>query len=148
MYSSTFFIKKFNSRTPAFRVKGVTFLLLFVLIIGWTGCRRQLQSNNASNRGERLEVKIGEIREVALPGALITPVELVGTSENKEIVEVSRRRLTAPIDTLRPSDPGPAVFEIKGVTTGTARVTFSEKRTDGKGKEKLRKAYVVKVVPN
>ncbi|GAA4465660.1 hypothetical protein GCM10023189_46610 [Nibrella saemangeumensis] len=148
MYISTFFIKKHPYRTPACWVKGVNLLFLVGLGIGWTGCSQHLQSNNASNRGERLEVKIGEIKEVALPGIIVNPVELIGTSENKEIVEVSRRRLTAPVDTLKPSDSGPSVFEIKGITTGTARVTFSEKRTDGKGREKIRKAYVVKVVPN
>lgn len=146
MYKLTFFIKQTLSITQERRASALWYLLLAV-VIGLTGCRQGMVSSNASARGERLEVKLGEIKEVTVSGLITNPVELVGTSENKEVVEVSRRRLTAAKDTVTPSDSGPAVFEIKGVTPGTARVTFSEKRMDGKGKEKIRKAYVVKVVP-
>ncbi|WP_128546833.1 hypothetical protein [Larkinella soli] len=100
----------------------------------------------SSGRQQRIRVEVGEVREVKLSGRGDASLQLIGTSENNEVVEVSKRLVSPAVDTLQPRNAGPSVFEIKGVTNGTARVVFSEKPAGEAGPGKVRKRYLVQVV--
>ncbi len=93
-----------------------------------------------------MRVSVGEIKEVAItpPGG---NAPLVGTSDNQEVVDVSQRPFTAADSSaMQQGTVVPAVFLIKGVTIGTARVVLSEKTTGQAANSRVRKAYVVQVV--
>ncbi|GAB3703379.1 hypothetical protein GCM10027592_33290 [Spirosoma flavus] len=89
---------------------------------------------------------VGEIKEVSLPGQGDGSTELIGTSDNQEVVEVSRQQLAPAVDTLSRGKTGPAVFQIKGVTSGTANVIFSAKPINQSGSGQPVRTYVVQVV--
>lgn len=131
-------------RQPAFhsaRSLPHTFVLLTALLLtGLSACR----SDKSVGRQTRIRLTVGEIREVSLPGRGDSTVQLIGSSDNQEVVDVSRRQLAPAVDTLQ-TGSGPTVFQIKGITVGTANVIFSEKRTGETGSGQARKTYVVQV---
>ncbi len=69
-------------------------------------------------------------------------VQLIGTSDNSEVVDVSPKQSVA--ETSVPKSAN-AIFLIKGVTVGTAKVVFSEKQTGGTGTDRVLRTYVVQV---
>lgn len=75
-----------------------------------------------------------------------TTWQLTATSDNQEVVDVSRKPKT-PTTGSEPktADSGSATFLIKGVTVGTANVVFSEKQIGADGDGQVRKSYVVSV---
>lgn len=113
---------------------------LFALLSACTATRSE------SAKGQPMKLTVGDIREVTVAARPDTTYRLTATSDNQEVVDVSRKPadVTAPGGTPA-TTTGPTVFLIKGVTAGTARVVFSEKKigTDGAGQTK--KAYVVTV---
>ncbi|MBC7922761.1 MAG: hypothetical protein H7Z75_16905 [Ferruginibacter sp.] len=120
--------------------------MVALLLAGLSACNglRTNGSDEPSGRAKRMRVVVGEIREIGLPSRGDTTLQLVGTSENQEIVEVSRRELAS--EDGEPGKTAPAVFLVKGVTNGTAKVVFSEKRTGEEGPGRIRKTYLVEVV--
>ncbi|RIV23844.1 hypothetical protein DYU11_12835 [Fibrisoma montanum] len=117
-----------------------------LLIAGLSACATGKNGNENTGRQQRLRVAVGEIKEIRLASQGDSTIQLIGSSDNTEVVEVSRRQLAPPVDTLTRDNSGPAIFEIKGVTTGTAKVVFSEKRAGEQGSGQPRKTYVVQVV--
>ncbi|SOD78482.1 hypothetical protein [Spirosoma fluviale] len=106
-------------------------------------CNRTGQSDMGSKK--RLKVSVGEIKEVSLPNRGDAGSELIGTSDNQEVVEVSRRQLAPAVDTLTRANTGPTVFQIKGVTVGTANVTFTTRAMTASGNGQPVRTYVVQV---
>ncbi|WP_460913425.1 hypothetical protein [Spirosoma areae] len=119
-------------------------LLLTGLLFGLVACSRQGQMDAGAKK--RLRIEVGEIKEVSLPNTGDSSSELIGTSDNQEVVEVSRRQLAPAVDTLSRTNSGPTVFQIKGVTTGTANVVFSTKPMNQAGSGQTIRTYVVRVV--
>ena len=117
-----------------------------LLIAGLSACATGKNGNEDTGRTQRLRVSVGEIKEVRLDSRGDGSTQLIGTSDNNEVVEVSRRELAPAVDTLKRDNAGPTVFQIKGITTGTANVVFSEKRVGDEGSGQPRKTYVVQVV--
>ena len=116
-------------------------LRLVLLIAGLSAC-----TSLRSDKAQRLRIEVGEIKEIRLPGQGDASMQLIGTSDNNEVVEVSRRELAPAVDTLQATRSGPSIFQIKGVTTGTANVVFTEKRPEEVGSGRIRKTYSVQVV--
>lgn len=100
-----------------------------------------------STKGERLRLNVGDIRELALSTRSDTTWQLTATSDNQEVVDVSRKPAIATVGSgTNPTSAGPAVFLVKGVTAGTANVVFSEKQMGTDGNGRVKKTYVVTVV--
>lgn len=112
-------------------------------------CSPGRQPRTHAAKGEKLRLEVGDVKEVRLASPKDTNTRLFGTSENQEVVDVSLKQLT-PTDVnalnLKPSESVPAVFQIKGITAGTARVVLSEKQPGTDGAQKIRKTYTVEVV--
>lgn len=94
-----------------------------------------------------MRLAVGDISEVTITARADTTWQLTATSDNQEVVDVSRK----PTDSVAPNTSQltaerPAVYLIKGVTAGTARVVFSEKPVGEDGSGRVKKAYVVTVV--
>ena len=123
-------------------MSGMKRILLFSLLAGLSACG---SARNGQGRPQRLQVGVGEIKEVRVAGRQTGDFELIGTSENDEVVEVSRPEVQPPVDTLDRKNARPTTFQIKGVTTGTARVIFTEKRMGETGSGQPVKAYSVQV---
>lgn len=127
---------------PTTRLKPVLSFLIGLLIIGVNAC----SSNKSLGKQQRIRLSVGEIKEISMPGRGDNNVQLIGASDNQEVVEVSRRELAPAVDTLRRDNSGPTIFQLKGVTVGTANVIFSEKKTSDQGNGQAVKTYVVQVI--
>lgn len=142
MATSTTFLHQ-----PAVSATGLrsSLIRLFIVLftIGLVACNRTGQSDVGAKK--RLKVSVGEIKEVSLPNRGEAGSELIGTSDNQEVVEVSRRQLAPAVDTLNRINTGPTVFQIKGVTIGTANVTFSTRAMTASGNGQPVRTYVVQV---
>jgi hypothetical protein len=117
---------------------------LILLLTGSLACSQNSQTDTGEKR--KLKVTVGEIKEVSLPSRGDGSSELIGTSDNQEVVEVSRQQLAPAVDTLKRDNSGPAVFQIKGITVGTANVVFSAKPLNQTGSGQTVRTYVVQVV--
>ncbi|QKZ15801.1 hypothetical protein HU175_17775 [Spirosoma sp. KUDC1026] len=95
-----------------------------------------------------MQLAVGDIKEITVPRRGDSSLQLIGTSDNQEVVDVSRRELAPAVDTLQRQPAGPTVFQLKGITAGTANVTFSEKRPDEAGNGKTIRTYIVRVTAN
>lgn len=117
-------------------------LLLAALLAITTAC------SSTKNEGskQRIRLSVGEIKEISLPSRGDGSTQLIGTSDNQEVVEVSRPELAPAVDTLKRDKSGPTVFQLKGVTVGSANVMFSEKQPNETGSGQVKKTYVVQVV--
>ncbi|QJW92378.1 hypothetical protein HNV11_16235 [Spirosoma taeanense] len=113
------------------------------MFIGGLGACRTSQQ---FGQQKRLRLGIGEIEEVSFPQRGDGSTQLIGASDNQEVVEVSRRELAPAVDTLKRDGSGPAVFQLKGVTLGTAKVIFSEKKAGEIGSGEALRTYTVEVV--
>lgn len=119
------------------------FALLTCLFAVLSACSA---NRSDSTTGQRMRLSVGDIKEVTLSARPDSTNQLTATSDNQEVVDVSRK----PTDATAPNGPqlstaAPVVFLIKGVTAGTARVVFSEKPVGGEGTGRVRKAYIVTV---
>lgn len=88
---------------------------------------------------------VGDIQEISLPGSCDGSMELIGTSDNQEIVDVSRRDLAPAVDTLKRVSTGPTVFQIKGITAGKANVVFTKQAMGATGNGQPVRTYIVEV---
>lgn len=118
-------------------------LMPVLLLTGLLACSQTGQTDGGTKR--KLKVAVGEIKEVSLPSQGDGSSELIGTSDNQEVVEVSRQQLAPAVDTLKRDKSGPTVFQIKGVTIGTANVVFSTKPLNQTGSGQAIRTYVVQV---
>lgn len=99
-----------------------------------------------STRPTKLRLFVGEIKEISFPTPTDSSAQVLATSENPEVVDVSRRETinegaipsTGPTSKLN--------FLLKGVTAGKVRVLFSEKPAGSQDPERIRKTYLVEVV--
>jgi hypothetical protein len=122
------------------RQQGAWLLLLLVSLS--TACSRNGQSGPQS----KLRLEVGQVKEVTLSASGNGTAQLIGTSDNQEVVDVTRKQPSPEATaTTQPGDSGPVVFLIKGVTVGTANVTFSEKQSGEQGSGQTKKTYVVDV---
>ena len=119
------------------------FVVIGGLFTALSGCTT---THSESAKGQPMRLTVGDIKEITVAARPDTTYQLTATSDNQEVVDVSRKPtdITAPGGTPS-TTTGTIVFLIKGVTAGTARVVFSEKKvgTDGAGRTK--KTYVVTV---
>ncbi|GAB3965576.1 hypothetical protein GCM10028806_05020 [Spirosoma terrae] len=120
----------------------LAFLFLTVCFFGINGC----SADKPSGSKKRIRLQVGEIKEISIPGRSGEDLQLVGTSDNQEVVDVSRPDLAPAVDTLKRTNGGPSVFQIKGITVGTANVVFSEKKATETGNGQIKRTYVVQVV--
>ena len=76
-----------------------------------------------------------------------TTWQLSAASDNQEVVDVSRKpSMLLSENKVAVAEKGQAVFLIKGVTIGTAKVVFSEKQIGATGDGQVKKTYRVTVV--
>ena len=114
------------------------------LIIGLIALTARCQ-RSVSGSAKPMRLTVGDINEISLARPADRTIQLTGTSDNSEIVDVSPKQTAAG----EPSTASDRVaFLIKGVTAGTARVMFTEKRADESGAGHVRKTYVVQVRSN
>ncbi|WP_020602203.1 hypothetical protein [Spirosoma spitsbergense] len=116
---------------------------LICLTIYLPGC----SAGNSSSSGttKKMSISVGDIREISLPGSGDGSMELIGTSDNQEIVDVSRRELAPAVDTLKRMDTGSTVFQIKGITAGKANVVFRKQAMGATGNGQPVRTYIVQV---
>ncbi|MBO0949011.1 hypothetical protein J2I46_10485 [Fibrella sp. HMF5405] len=96
--------------------------------------------------GQKLRLNVGDIQEVTINTRADTTWQLAATSDNQEVVDVSRKQtMTSTGSGSASVQARRAVFLIKGVTAGTARVVFTEKQAGANGDGQLKKTYVVTV---
>jgi|GEM_PF-2480321 len=105
-------------------------------------------STKSAGTQKQVQLSVGDIKEITVPRRGDSSLQLIGTSDNQEVVDVSRRELAPAVDTLQRQPSGPAVFQLKGITAGTANVTFSEKSPGDVGNGKTIRTYVVRVTAN
>ena len=127
---------------PRYSWPKMSLLLLITSAIISVNAYQRDQPSSGSRK--KIKVAVGEIKEISMPGRGNGSFELVGTSDNQEVVEVSRQQLAAAVDTLKRSN-GPTVFQIKGVTIGTANVVFSKKPINQISVGEVVRTYVVQV---
>ena len=120
------------------------FILALFLAASLFACNKSIQSGTGSQK--KLRVSVGEIKEISVPGRGDNSLELIGTSDNQEVVEVSRQQLAPAVDTLKGTGASPTIFQIKGVTVGTANVIFSTKSMNTTGSGQPVRTYIVQVV--
>lgn len=111
-----------------------------MVLLGLSACSR-----SETGTKKRLTIDVGQIREISIPSRGDGTSELIGTSDNQEVVDVSRQQLAPAVDTLKHTNDGPTVFQIKGVTVGTATVVFSTKPLNQPGQGRPIRTYVVQV---
>ncbi len=113
---------------------------LFALMSACTASRE-------STKGQKLRLSVGEIKEVNLATRADTTWQITATSDNQEVVDITRKPPIATTGNGTNTLPtGLAVFLIKGVTIGTAQVVFSEKQMGADGTGRVKKTYRVTVV--
>ncbi|MCY7353124.1 MAG: hypothetical protein LH606_21120 [Cytophagaceae bacterium] len=126
--------------------------LLFLLFIALISCSQNAQSvaqpgeTEAWAKPKKVRINVGEIKEIRLRSSADTTLQVLSTSENPEVVDVSRKQAPQESTPLKPGRSVPVVFLLKGVTAGTAKVILSEKATGLNAPEKIRKTYLVQVV--
>lgn len=116
-----------------------TLILLASLLASMAACTT---GRTGPASGQKIRLNVGDIKEVNIATRADTTWQLLATSDNQEVVDVSRK---PPIAKASGGRPGTAVFLIKGVTVGTARVVFSEKQLGANGDGQVKKTYTVTV---
>jgi hypothetical protein len=129
--------------TRTFRLRHT--LLLSVGLLGLlSACHRETAVKGPQ---QRMQLSVGDVREVTVDARPDTTWRLTATSDNQEVVDVSRKpSVTAADNEPKAQSTGPTVYLIKGVTVGTARVVFSEKPVGEDGDGRVKRTYVVTVV--
>lgn len=103
-------------------------------------------TSSGAIRPKKLRLYVGEIKEIALRSPADTTRRLLATSENPEVVDVSRQQSVSEGITPTTAPSGPLNFLLKGVTAGTVRVVFSEKPAGLPAQDRVVKTYLVEVV--
>ena len=133
-----------------FRITGQSLLVL--LLTALIACTQNAQLSNDLSRNEtlakqkKLRINVGEIKEIRMRSSADTSLQMMVTSENPEVVDVSRKQAPQETVALKPGRSVPMIYLLKGVTAGTAKVIFSEKQTGLNAKEQIRRTYLVQVV--
>ena len=123
-----------------FRPRQTPGLLTLLLLTGLSACSQS--GPNAT--GRRMRLAVGEIKEVTLPGR--TGSSVVGTSDNQEVVDVSQKPFSPADSTaMQQGRAVTTVFLVKGVTVGTARIVFADKKAGDEGPGQVRQTYAVRV---
>jgi hypothetical protein len=118
-------------------------IAFFWLVVGLVACSSANPSGSGSQK--KVRIAVGEIKEITLPNRGDEKSELVGTSDNQEVVEVSRQQLAPAVDTLKHNNTRSTIFQIKGITAGTANVVFTTKPLNQAGNGQTVRTYVVQV---
>jgi hypothetical protein len=121
-------------------------LLLSVCLLALLSACSANRSGTDVGIKQRLRLMVGDIKEVSVATRPDTTWQLTATSDNQEVVDVSRK-LATPTTGSEPktAESGSAMFLVKGVTVGTANVIISEKQVGTNGDGRVRKSYVVTV---
>lgn len=120
-------------------IRPISLVFTALVLSSLSACNR----SGSTSDGQRMRVSVGEIKEVSLSSR----AQLVATSDNQEVVDVSQRTFTsADSSAMQRGQSVSTVFLVKGVSTGTARVILSEKTTGEAGPGRTRKTYTVQVV--
>jgi hypothetical protein len=120
------------------RYKLWSILLILIVGIQAASCNRQGNTSASALKPKNIRLVVGKIREVRMPVPADTTIQLVASSENNEIVDVSKQT---------PGQPATEeVFLIKGVTPGTVKVTFARKKINEEGAGDITHMYQVRVV--
>jgi hypothetical protein len=129
----------------------IRFTLLFASILYLSAC------GGLSNKGgytfsensKRLNLEVGDIKEITVKSSRDSTWQIIGASDNKEIVDVtSKQDPSEETTTNKIPDNGSLTFLVKGVTNGRIRIIFSEKRIGETGSGRILKTYLVDVVSN
>ncbi len=118
-------------------------IVLFWFMFSLLACSQTGQPSSGDQK--KLRISVGEIKDLSLSSRGDGSSELIGTSDNQEVVDVSRQQLAPAVDTLNRNNTGPTIFQIKGITAGTANVVFSKKPSGGTGPGEVVRTYVVQV---
>jgi hypothetical protein len=116
--------------------------LLFILAVA--ACNRQGASNSltTAQKPKNIRLVVGKIKEVYMPMPADTTIQLLASSENNEIVDVSKQSSEQPQTERQLKE----TFLIKGVTPGTVKVIFSRKKVNEEGAGDIIQTYLVRVV--
>ncbi len=116
-------------------------LVTFLAACGGSG------GGTSAGGAKRLRLEVGKIKEVDFRLGPDTSLHLYSSSDNKEIVDVSRAESSPDDAAVRPAKGADrAVFYIKGVSPGRASVVFSEKKSGQEGPGRTLSTYAVEVV--
>jgi hypothetical protein len=100
-----------------------------------------------SEQSRKIKLNVGEIKEIRLTSQRDSTWQVVSSSENKEIVDITNKAdPTEVTGTSTVPDQGNMVFLVKGVTPGSVRISFAEKQKAEEGPGRILKAYQVEVV--
>jgi hypothetical protein len=133
-------------RWPSSNAFKIIFVLLLINILG--ACKGTLSDHSdKTTNARRLRIKVGQVKEIKLSSPKDSTLLVVGSTDNEEIVDVSRREVGYELNDATKSEPtGSAIFLIKGVTNGNAKVVFAEKKVDEEGPGRILKTYMVEVI--
>lgn len=137
----TVIIKKYSPKQIYYPI--VKVFLLLALLAEISACNRQgsVTTESSSQKPKRIRLVVGQIREVHLPVPSDTTIQLTASSENNEIVDVTRQTT---LQTKRGKKK--ALFLIKAITGGAVKVIFSQKGINEEGAGNILKTYQVQVV--
>ncbi|MBD0256876.1 MAG: hypothetical protein ICV83_14250 [Cytophagales bacterium] len=129
-------------------VRTSTPLPLAILLVSLlAACGGSAGGGTSAGGAKRLRLEVGKIKEVDFRLGPDTTLHLYSSSDNKEIVDVSRAESSPDDVAVRPAKgTDRAVFYIKGVSPGRASVVFSEKKSDQEGPGRTLSTYMVEVV--
>jgi hypothetical protein len=124
-----------------------TFILSLVTGLHACGGLSDKGGYTFSEKSKKIKLGVGEIKEITLTSQRDSTWQMIGSSENKEIVDVSSKEdPSEETTTTTIPDKGTLVFLVKGVTTGRVRITFAEKPKAETGPGRTLKTYMVDVV--
>lgn len=102
-------------------------------------------SPRAAVSNHQLRLRVGEVREIAVPRPADTSLRLQASTDNPEVADVSPH--PAPVGEPQSGEkPGWLKFLVKGVTAGKVRVVFSEKTNGLEVRDRVAQIYLVEVV--
>jgi hypothetical protein len=127
----------------------IRFILLFASILYLFACGG-LSDKGAytfSENAKRLKLEVGAIKEITVKSSRDSTWQIIGASDNKEIVDVTSKQDPSEETTTNTiPDNGSLTFLVKGITNGRIRITFSEKRIGETGPGRTLQTYLVDVV--
>ncbi len=122
-------------------------LPLAVLLVALLAACGGAGGGTSAGGAKRLRLEVGKIKEVDFRLSPDTSLHLYSSSDNKEIVDVSRAESSPDDLAARPAKGADrAVFYIKGVSPGRASIVFSEKKNGQEGPGRTLSTYAVEVV--
>ena len=119
------------------RFAGVMLLLALLTACSFSG-------RNQPGKTRPLRLAVGEVKEVRLRQSADSTLEISGTSENNEIVDITPKQPAG--KSTQAARSNQAVFLIKGIIPGSAKVVISRKRTGEEGPGLPIRTYQVSVV--